>query len=114
VNIKIYIAVTLPECETWSLTLREEHRLKESENRVLRRIFGRKREVVVGGWRRLHKEEIHNLYTSSNIIRVIKSRRMRWEADVARRGEMRNEYKILIGEPEEKNQLEDLGVVTII
>jgi hypothetical protein len=59
-------------CEAWSLTLREEHILRVFENRVLRRIFGPKREKVVGGWRRLHNEELHNLYISPNIIRVNK------------------------------------------
>jgi hypothetical protein len=72
---KIYKAIVLPlllyGCETWSLTLREEHRLRVSKNRVLRRIFGTKREKVAGGWRRLHNEEPHNLYASPNIIRVI-------------------------------------------
>jgi hypothetical protein len=63
--------------ETWCLTLREEHILRVFENRVLRRIFGPKREEVVGGWRRLHNEELHDLYTSLSIIRVINSRRMR-------------------------------------
>jgi hypothetical protein len=70
-------------CETWSLTLRKENILKVFENRVLRRIFGPKREEVAGDWRRLHNEELHNLYASSNIITVIKSRRMRWAGHVA-------------------------------
>jgi hypothetical protein len=61
----------------WSLTLREEHRLRMFENRVLRRIFGLKRDDVTGGWRKLHDEELHNLYSSPSIIRMIKSRRMR-------------------------------------
>jgi hypothetical protein len=61
-------------CETWSLTLRKEHRLKVFENRVLRRIFGPKRHEVTGDWRKLHNEELHNLYSSPNIIRMIKSR----------------------------------------
>jgi hypothetical protein len=78
-KIKIYKTVILPiilyGCETWSLTLGEEHRLRAFENIFLRRIFGPKREEVAGGWRRLHNE-LHNLYASSNIIRVIKSRRM--------------------------------------
>jgi hypothetical protein len=64
-------------CETWSVTLREEHRLRLFENRVLRRIFGYKREEVAGDWRRLHNEELHNFYASLYVIRVIKSR-MRW------------------------------------
>jgi hypothetical protein len=63
-------------CETWSLTLREEHRLREFENTVLRRIFGPKRDEVTGEWRKLHNEELHILYSSANIIRQIKSRRM--------------------------------------
>jgi hypothetical protein len=69
--------------ETSSLTLREEHRLRAFENRVLRRIFGPKRDDVMGGWRKLHNVELHNLYSSPNIIRMIKSRRMRWSGHVA-------------------------------
>jgi hypothetical protein len=67
--------VVLYGCATWSLALREEYRLRVFENRVLRRIFGPKRDEVTGDWRKLHKEELHNLYSSSNIIRMIKSRR---------------------------------------
>jgi hypothetical protein len=74
------------------------------ENRVLRRIFGPRREEVAGGWRRLHNEELHNLYASSNIIRVIKSRRMRWAEHRPCMGKMRNAYKILVGKPEGKRQ----------
>jgi hypothetical protein len=73
-------------CETWSLTLREEHRLRVFENRVLRRIFGLKRHEVAGGWRKLHNEELRNLFSSPNIIRMIKSRRIRWAGHVARMG----------------------------
>jgi hypothetical protein len=76
--------VVLYGCETWSLTLREEYRLRVFENRVLRRILGSKKEV--GGWRKLHNEELHNLYSSPNTIRMIKSRRMRWAGNVERMG----------------------------
>jgi hypothetical protein len=70
-------------CETWSLTLREEHRLRVFENKVLRRIFGPKRDEVTGGWRKLHNEELHDLYSSTSIIRITKPRRMRWARHVA-------------------------------
>jgi hypothetical protein len=69
------------------------------ENRALRRIFGPKRDEVTGDWRKLHNEEFHNLYPSPNIIRMIKSRRMRWAGHVARMGEKRNTYRILVGKP---------------
>jgi hypothetical protein len=74
-------------CETWSLTLREEHRLRVFENRVLRRIFGPTRDEVTGGWRKLRNEELRDLYSSPSIIRIIKSRRMEWAGHVARIGE---------------------------
>ena len=81
-KVKIYRTIILPVvlygCETWSLTLREERRLRVFENRVLRRIFGPKRDEVTGEWRKLHNEELNNLYSSPNIARVIKSRRIRW------------------------------------
>jgi hypothetical protein len=73
-------------CETWSLALREEHRLRVFENRVLRRIFGPKGDEVTGEWRKLHNEELHILYFSPNIIREVKSRRLRWAGHVARMG----------------------------
>jgi hypothetical protein len=88
-----------------SLTLREEHRLRVFENRVLRRIFGPKRDEVTGKWRKLHNEQLHNLYSSPNIIRMIKSRRMRWAGHVARMGEKRNSYRILVGKPEGRRPL---------
>jgi hypothetical protein len=75
------------------------------ENRVLRRIFGPKRDEVTGGWRKLHNEELQNLYFSPSIIRMIKSRRMRWGGHVARMGEKRNAYRILVGKPEGKRPL---------
>jgi hypothetical protein len=72
----IFLPVVLYGCETWSLTLREEHRLRVFENRVLRRIFGPKRDEVTGEWRKLHNKELHDLYSSSSVMRIIKSRRM--------------------------------------
>jgi hypothetical protein len=83
----IILRVVLYGCETWSLTLREEQRLRVFENRVLRRIFGPKRDGTRGNWRRLHNEELNGLYSSANIVRVIKSSRMRWSGHVARMGE---------------------------
>jgi hypothetical protein len=79
-------------CETWSLTLRDEYRLKVFENRVLRRIFRPKRDEMTGEWRKLHNEELRNLYSSPSIIRIIKSRRMRWAGHVARMREKRKGY----------------------
>jgi hypothetical protein len=90
--------VVLYGCETWSLTLREEHRLR------LLRIFGPKRDEVTGGWRKLHNEELHNLYSSPSITRVIKSR-MIWAGHVARMGKKRNACRILVGKPEGKRPL---------
>jgi hypothetical protein len=72
------------------------------ENRVLRRIFGPRRDEVTADWRKLHNEELHNLYSSSNIIRIIKSRKMRWAGHVAQMGETRNAYRILVEKPEGK------------
>jgi hypothetical protein len=80
--------------------LREEHRLRVFENRVLR-IFGTKKEED-GSWRKLHNDELHSLYSSLNIVRVIKSRRMRWAGHVARVGEVRGVYRVLVGKPEGK------------
>jgi hypothetical protein len=86
--------VVLYGCETWSLPLREQHRLSVFENRVLRRIFGSKRDDVTGDWRKLqNEEELHNLYSSTDIIRMIKSRRLRWAGHVVRMGETRNAGK---------------------
>jgi hypothetical protein len=90
---------TLWACITWSLTLREEHRLRVFENKVLRRIFGPKRDEVTGGCRELHNEELRNLYPFPNIIRMLKSRRMRWAGHVARMEEKRNAHRILVGKP---------------
>jgi hypothetical protein len=84
--------------------LREEHRLRVFENRVLRRIFGPKREED-GSWRKLHNDELHSLYSSPNILRVIKSRRMRWAGHVARIGEGRGVYRVLVGRLERKRPM---------
>jgi hypothetical protein len=102
IKIKICKSIILPVvlygCEPWSLKLREEHRLRVFENRVLRRIFGQKRDEVTGEWRKLHKNELHDLYSSPNIIRIIKSRRIKWAGHVARKGEKRNAYRLLVGD----------------
>jgi hypothetical protein len=92
-------------CENWSLTLREEHRLRVFENRVLSRIFGPTRDEVTVDWRRLHNRELHNLFSSPVILRQIKSRRMRWAGHVARMGEGRNLYRVLVGNPEGRSPL---------
>jgi hypothetical protein len=91
-------------CETWSVTLREEHRLRVSENRELRRIFGPKREVDES-WRKLHNDELHNLYSSPNIVTLIKSRRLRWAGHVARMGKGKGIYRLSVGRPEGKRSL---------
>jgi hypothetical protein len=77
---------------------------------MLRRIFGPKRDEVTGGWRNLHNKELHGLYSSPNIVRMIKARRMRWTGHVARMGEMRKRYRILVAKPERKRPLERPGV----
>ena len=92
-------------CETWSLTLREERKLRVFEKMVLKRIFGPRRDEVTGEWKRLHNEELNGLYSSSNIMRVIKSRRMRWAGHVERMGWERGAYRILVGKPEGKRSL---------
>jgi hypothetical protein len=106
VKIRIYKTIILPVvlygCETWSLTLREEHGLRVFEIRVLRRIFGPKRNGVTGGWRKLHNVELRGLYSSPSIIRIIKLRRMRWERHVARMEGKRNVYSVLVRKPEGK------------
>jgi hypothetical protein len=97
VKIRIYktiiLSVVLYGFETWSLTLSHI----DCENRVLRRIFGPKRDEVTGDWRKLNNEELHKLYSSPKIIRTIKSRRMKWAGNIARTGEKRNAYRILVG-----------------
>jgi hypothetical protein len=100
-KIRIYKTIISPAvlygCENWSPTLREEHRLRVFENKVLRRIFESKRDEVTGGWRKLHNEELRDLYSSLSIIIIIRSRRVRWVGHVARMGEKRKAYKLLGG-----------------
>jgi hypothetical protein len=98
------LSVDFCGCETWSVTLREEERLRVLESRVLRRVFGPKREEVIGDWRRLHKQKVNDLYSTPN-IRVIKSRRMRWAGHVSRMRERRGAYRILVGRREGKRPL---------
>jgi hypothetical protein len=109
VKVKIYKTIILPVdlygCETWSLTLREDHRLSVFENRVLRRIFAPKRDEVKREWRKLLNEELHIFYSSSNSIRQMKSRRMRWEEHVARLVKERKLCKVLVGKYEGKTPL---------
>jgi len=108
-KIKIYRTIILPVvlygCKTWLLTLREERRLRLFDNRVLRRIFGPKRDEVTGEWRKLYNEELSDLYCSPNIVQVIKSRRMRWAGHVVHMGEGRGVYRVLVGIPEGKRPL---------
>ena len=99
-KIKTYRTVFLPAvlcgCETWSLALREEHRLRVFENSVPRRIFRPKMNEVTGEWRKLHNEELNDLYCSPNIVLVIKPRRMRGAGHVARTGDRRGAYRVLV------------------
>jgi hypothetical protein len=91
--------------ETWSLTLKEKHGLKAFENRVLRRIFRSKRDERIKSWRKLHNEDLRKFYSSPNIIRMIKSRKMRWAWHVARMGAKRNACRVLVGKPERMRPL---------
>jgi len=109
VEIKIYRTIILPVvlcgCEAWLLTLREERRVRVFENRVLKRIFGPKREKVTEEWRKPHNKELNDLYSSPNIIWVIKLRRMRWVEHVACMGESRGVYWVLVAKPKGKRPL---------
>ena len=108
-KVKTYKTIILPVvlygCETWSLTLREKHRLRVFENKVLRKIFGAKKDEITGEWRKLHNAELHAFYSSPNIVRNLKSRRLRWAEHVARMGQSRNAYRVLVGKPEGKRPL---------
>jgi len=108
-KITIYRIIILPVvlygCENWSLTLREERRLRVFENRMLRRIFGPKRDEITREWRKLHTEELNDVYSSPNSDWVTKSRIMRWAGHVACMGERRGVYRVLVGKPEGKRPL---------
>jgi len=101
----IILPVVLYECVTWSLTLREECRLRMFDSTVLRRIFWPRRVEVRGEWRKLRNEELNDQYSSPNIVRVIKSRRIRWTVNVARLGDRRGVFTVLVGKPEGKRPL---------
>ena len=102
----IILPVVLYGCETWSLTLREERRLRVFDNRVLRRAFGPKRDEVTGEWRKLHNEELRDLYSLPNTVRVVKSRIIRWAGLVAHMGEGRGVHRVLVEKPDGKRPLE--------
>ena len=99
------LPVVLYGCKTWSLTLREEHRLSVFENKVLRKVFGAKRDEITGKWRKLHKAELYALYSSPTIIRNLKLKRLRWAGQAARMEQSRNAYRVLVGKPEGKRPL---------
>jgi hypothetical protein len=108
-KIKIYRNIILPVvlygCKTWLLTLREDRRPRVFENRMLRSVFGPRRDEVTGEWRKLHNEELNDLYSLPNIVQVIKSRRMRWTGHVTRMGAERGVHRVLVGKPEGKRPL---------
>ena len=106
----IILHVVFYGCEIWSFTLKKERRVKVFENRVLRRIFGPKRDEITGERRKLHNEELYDLYCLQNIVRVIKSRRVRWAGHVARMGERRDEYSGLMGRSKEMRVWNTYGV----
>jgi hypothetical protein len=115
IELKIYITIILPAvvygCESWSLTLREERRLRVFENRVLRKVFGPRRDEVTGEWKRLHNEELNDLYCSPNIVWVIKSRRMGLTRHVACMGERRERYtEFWWGNLRQRDHLGDPGL----
>jgi len=101
----IILPVVLYGCETWSLTLRKESKLRVFEKRVLKRIFGPKMDEVTGKWRKLHNGELNDLYCSPSILRVLKSRRMRWAEHVVRMGEGRGVVRVLVEKREGKSPL---------
>ena len=102
-KVNTYKTIILPavmyDCETWSLKLREENRLRMFENKVLRKISGAKSDKITGEWRKLHNAELYAFYSSPNIIRNLKSRPLRWAGHVARMEQSRNAYRVLVGKP---------------
>jgi hypothetical protein len=102
----IILPVFLYGCETWLRTLRDERGLV-FENRVLRRVFGPKRDEVTGEWRKLHNAELSDLYCLPNIVQVEKSRRMGWAGHVARMGEGRGVHRVLVEKPDGKRPFEE-------
>ena len=108
-KIKIYRTIILPVvlygCETWSLTLREDRRLRVFENRVLRRVLGPKGDELTGEWRKLCNEDLNDVYSLPSIVLVVKLKRMRWAGHVARMGEDRGVHRVLVGKPEGKRPL---------
>jgi hypothetical protein len=108
-KIRIYKTIILPVVlygsETWPLTLRKGHTLKMFERKVLRTIFGPKRDEIVEGWRKLHNDELHNLYSTPKINRMIKSRTMRWEGHLARIVKIGNAHNALLGNQDGKRPL---------
>jgi hypothetical protein len=101
----IILPVVLYGCDTWLFTLRKERRLRVLENRVPRKIFGPMRDEVTEYWRKFHTEELNDPYSSINIFRIIKSRRMRWVGHVERMGDRKGIYRVMVGKPEEKRPL---------
>jgi hypothetical protein len=110
IKIRIFTIIILPVvlygCETGYLTVRVEHKMRVIESIILRRIFGPKGDKVTGGWTKLHNEDLHNLYSSPNIIRIIKTRRMKWAGHMVRIGTERNVYGLFVRKPEGKRPLE--------
>jgi len=113
-KINLYRTISFPVVwygrETWSFTLREEHRLRVFEKRVLGRIFGPMRDEVTEDWRKFRNEELNDLYSSSNIFRISKSRRVKWVRHVARMGDRKGIYRVMVGNLRKRGHLEDPGV----
>jgi len=107
--LKIFRTVILPVilygCESWSTTLADEHKLRVFENKILRKIYGPKRDEMTGEWRRLHNDELYGLYDSPNVVKIMKSRRLRWADHVSRMEKKGRLYSILVGRPDGRRPL---------